>query len=214
MYYFVSYRCTATKQDVSRGCLEVLVCSSLSSSDSSPVCNYLLQTNGYHVRGVDPSDLRMSMKNSLPVNQKTREVITSSLWRTHGQWFCFLFCVRQYVPSVLWCSESFFLGASFVVKTRKRLHCWQPHRCNCDQRWHKSSIHVVGGNHEADTITQENQMEHFWSNFNTRLIVFSWTHCCQDVNFLGDFVSSFLKLKLTQSFFSVYKIRRKILKKG
>lgn len=74
----------------------------------SPVCNYLLQTNGYHVRGVNPSDLRMSMKNSLPVNQKTWEVVTSWLWRTHGQWFCFPFCVRQYMPSVLWCSESFF----------------------------------------------------------------------------------------------------------
>lgn len=49
---------------------EVLMCSSLSTSGKSPACNYLLQINGFHVRGVDPSDLRMSMKNSLPVNQK------------------------------------------------------------------------------------------------------------------------------------------------
>lgn len=103
--------------------------------------------------------------------------------------FCFLFCVKQYVPSVHWCCESFFFLEEhrLLWKRSKRLRYWQPHRCNCDQRWHKSSIHTVGGKNEVDTITQKNLMEHFWSNFNTRLIVFSWTHCCQDVNCFGIF---------------------------
>lgn len=100
-------------------CYRRLESSSVRTSGKCPVCNFLLQTNGFHVRGVGPSDLRMSMKNSLPVNQKTREVLTFRLW-THGQWFCFLFCVKQYVPSVHWCYESFW-GASFCCERRQRL---------------------------------------------------------------------------------------------
>lgn len=212
MYYFVSYRCTATKRDVSRECLEVLVCSGLSTSGSSPVCNCLLQTNGYHVRGGDPSDLRMSMKNSLPVNQKTREVVTSWLWRTHGQWFCFPFCVRQYVPSVLWCSESFFRSivccenkkkTPLLATTQVQLwpkmaqelnpHCW----------WKPRSRH---NNTEKSNGTLLIQLQHSPYSFFLNPLL-------SGCKFFGDFVSSFLKLKLTQSFFSVYKIRMKILKK-
>lgn len=117
---------------------------------------------------------------------KDREVLTFWLRWTRGQWFCFLFCVKQYVPSVHWCCES-FLRSVVCCEKRKRLPYWQPHRCYCDQRWHKSSVHMVGGKNEVDTITQKNLMEHFWSNFNTRLIVFSWTHYCQDVNCFGVF---------------------------
>lgn len=39
----------------------------------------------------------------------------------------------------------------FVVRNDKDSNYWQPHRCNCDQRWHKSSIHMVGGKYEIDT---------------------------------------------------------------
>lgn len=40
------------------------------TSCKGPFFNNLLQTNGFHVRGVDPSDLSMSMKNSPPLNQR------------------------------------------------------------------------------------------------------------------------------------------------
>ena len=65
------YRCTGTGLDVSweyvfRGQKSCGV----RTAGAGPVCSCLLQTSRLHVRGVDPSDLRMSMKNSLPVNQK------------------------------------------------------------------------------------------------------------------------------------------------
>lgn len=160
-----------------------LASSSVKSSDKSAVCNYLLQTHGFQARGLDQSDFSMSMKNSLPVNQKD---LGGSHFLTADLWTMILLPVlcdpiRAIGPLVSWVFEERRLSLQ-----RKRLHHRQPHRCNCDQRWHKSSIQVVGEENEVNKIPhKKNLLEHFWSNFNTRLIVFSWTHCCQDVNCFG-----------------------------
>lgn len=62
--------------------------------------------------------------------------------------------IRAIGPLVSW--ELFEERRLFVKnEKKKRLPYWQPHRCNCDQRWHKSSIHMVGGKNEVDTITQK-----------------------------------------------------------
>lgn len=56
-----------------------------------------------------------------------------------------------------------FRGASFVVKNEKKDSLTDNHTgANCDQRWHKSSVHMVGGKDEVDTITlKKTLMEHF-----------------------------------------------------
>ncbi len=83
-----------------------------------PVCKYLLQTNGFHVRGVDPSDLRMSMKNSPPVNQRTGRFSLSGCGGPvdNDSASCFVWnntCHRSTgVVRAFW-------GASFVVKNEK-----------------------------------------------------------------------------------------------
>lgn len=84
-----------------------------------------------------------------------------------------------------------FWGASFVVKTKKtplltttQVQLWpkMAQELNPHGGWKERSRH---------NNTQKILMEHFWSNFNTRLIVFSWTHCCQDVNCFGIFFLPF-----------------------
>lgn len=103
-----------------------------------------------------------------------------------------VFCARRHVPSVHWWCES-LLRSIVCCENEDRLRYWQPHRCNCDQRWHKNSVHLLDGkewsrhNKHTHTKQKKNLMEHFWFNFNTRLMVFSWTHCCQDVNCFGIF---------------------------
>lgn len=88
-------------------CYRRLESSSVRTSSKGPVCNFLLQTNGFHVRGVDPSDLRMSMKNSLPVNQTRPGRFSLSDCGPVDNDSASCFCVKQYVPSVHWCCESF-----------------------------------------------------------------------------------------------------------
>lgn len=66
---------------------------------------------------------------------------------------CFVW--NDNVPSVHWCLWELFWGASFVVKTKKDSLTDNHTGANCDQRWHKSSIHTVGGRNEVDTITQK-----------------------------------------------------------
>lgn len=52
-----------------------------------------------------------------PCQLKDQEVLTFWLWWTSGQWSCFLFCVKQYVPSVHWCCESFLEERRLLRKT-------------------------------------------------------------------------------------------------
>lgn len=54
--------------------------SSVKTSDKGPVCNYLLQTFGFQVRGLDLSGFKHEHETSLPVDQRTWEVLTFWLW--------------------------------------------------------------------------------------------------------------------------------------
>lgn len=117
-YYFVSYRCTGTRLDVSwedefRG-LEI---DSVKTSGSS------LQLSASNKRFSRerswPSWLAHEHEQLTACRWKDREVLAFWLRWTRGQWFCFLFCVKRYVPSVHRCREGFVWGAPFVVKTIK-----------------------------------------------------------------------------------------------
>lgn len=123
-----------------------------------------------------------------PCQLKDQEVLTFWLWWTSGQWSCFLFCVKQYVPSVHWCCESFLEERRLLRKTTEtplltttQVQLWpkMAQELNAHGGWKEWGRH--------NNTHKEKSNGHFWSNFNTRLIVFSWTHCCQDVNCLGFF---------------------------
>lgn len=215
MYYFVSYRCTGTKLDVSwEWVFRGLESSSVKISGKGPVCNYLLQTNGFHVRGGDPSDLRMSMKNSPPVNQRTGRFPLSDYGGPvdNDSASCFVWnntchrstgVVRGFLRSIVCC------------ESEKDSLTEKPHRCNCDQRWHKSSIHMVGGKNEVDTITQKKSNGTLLIQLQHSPYSFFLNPLLSGCKLFWDFFSSFLKLKLTQKLFSVYKITMcKNLKKG
>lgn len=125
--------------------------------------------------------------HSLSIKRPGR-VLTLWLRWTRGQWFCFLFCVKQIRaigPPVMW---ELFLRSVVCCENEKDSHYWQPTQV---QLWPKMAqkLNPRGGWKEwsRHNNTQKNLMEHFWFNFNTRLIVFSWTHCCQDVNCFGIF---------------------------
>lgn len=60
--------------------------------------------------------------------QRTGSFLTFWLWWTRGQWFCFLFCVRRYVPSVHWYLWELFEERRLLWK-RKWLPYWHPHKC-------------------------------------------------------------------------------------
>lgn len=111
---------------------------------SATIC---FKQNCFHVRGVDPSDLRMSMKNSPPVNQRAGRF--SHFLTVVDPWTMILLpvlceTIRAIGPLVF---VRAFWGASFVVKNEKKKDSLSDNHtgANCDQRWHKSSIHMVGG---------------------------------------------------------------------
>lgn len=153
---------------------------------SATIC---FKQNCFHVRGVDPSDLRMSMKNSPPVNQRAGRF--SHFLTVVDPWTMILLpvlceTIRAIGPLVF---VRAFWGASFVVKNENKketplVTTTQVQTVTKDGTRAQSTWWVE--ENEVDTIThKKNLMEHFWSNFNTRLIVFSWIHCCQDVNCFG-----------------------------
>lgn len=171
------------------------------------------------LRGVNPSDLRMSMKNSLPVNQrKTGRFSLSDCGGPvdNDSASCFVWndtCHRS--TGVV---RAFWRSIVLLWKTNKDSVTDKPHRCNCDQRWHKSSITTVGGKNEVNTITHT----HTKKSNGTLLIQlqhspysFFLNPLLSGCKLFGIFFPSFLKLKLTQKLFSVYKITMCIiLKKG
>lgn len=195
MYKFVLQKCRKQDRCLLRRSVqraEELHCEAF--RQKGPVCNYLLQTNGFHVRGGDPSDLRMSMKNSLPVNQKDPGGCHSLTSGGHvGQWFCFLFFVRDDTCHRSTGDARAFWGASFVVKTKTDSVTDNHTGATVTKDGTRTQSTCWMGKNEVDTINthtqnkKKNLMEHFWFNFNTRLMVFSWTHCCQDVNCFGIF---------------------------
>lgn len=148
----------------------------------------------------------MSMKNSLPVNQrKTGRFSLSDCGGPVDNDSASCFCVRRYVPSVHWCCESFLKEHHFVVKKNDKDSATdKPHRCNCDQRWHKSSVTTVGGKNE---VKHNNTHTHKKSN-GTLLIQlqhspysFFLNPLLSGCKLFGIFFPSFLKLKLTQKAF-------------
>lgn len=127
------------------------------------VYNHLLQTNGSGVRGVDP---RMSMKNLNLLSIKWVVGVGAC-----GQWVWFLFCVRRHVPLVH--RELFWGEGTLVVKKKQEddfsLTTTQVQTVMKDGTRARPTRWA-----ERPTLTQkhENQTEHFWPNFNTRLILF------------------------------------------
>lgn len=74
------------------------------------VCSHPRPKNSFHRRNRPLWLNAWAWKTHPPINQRTRgRALTLRPWWTHGQWFCFLFCVKQYVPSVHWRCMSFFL---------------------------------------------------------------------------------------------------------
>lgn len=133
---------------------------------------------------------RMSMKNSPPVIQRIGEV--SHFLTVVDLWTMILLpvlCETNTCHRSTGVCENFSEEHRLLWKTRQRLPYWQPHRCKL---WPKMAqeLNPHGGRKEWSrhkNTQKKNLMEHFWSSFNTRLIVFSWTHCCQDVNCFGIF---------------------------
>lgn len=162
-----------------------------------PVCNYLLQTNGFHVTGVEPF-WRTHEHEKLTSCQIKGPGRVSHFLTAVDPWTMILLPVlrettRAIGPLVCFVRALFEERRLLWKNEEKKTPLTGDHTgANCDQRWHKElNPHVGWKEWSRHNNTKRNLMEHFWSNFNTRLIVFSWTHCCQDVNCFGDFFLPF-----------------------
>lgn len=162
------------------------------TSGKGPICYYPLPTKGSHVRGVDPYDLSMSMKNSLPVSKRTRG---GSHSLTVDPWTMILLPVLRETTRAIGPLLSGELSRSIVCCDDFRDSITDlPHRCNCDQRWHKSSIHMLSGKNEVDTITQKKSNGTLLIQLQHSPYSFFLNPLLSGCKLFWDFISSFLNL--------------------